>query len=355
VAPGSLDSALIVHRSDCSSCVPARRAHHADHRRRRAARESSGGTAGVFPGVPGRSSPPGTAAPNRLRGVAVVTSGEVPWLGQKGLFVAHDSVLDTAGPGAELHPYAGLHLVVLRFSFAAGRRSRGIREGGSPRGREGRAGRSRSSRTTVEPTRVETRELARPASALPRIVHAFQVQSQGVFLRSPALRRVLDELVPTVVHPNELADGALTSGGLGGHGAKMHTWMHRTTRWSTALYAGHGTRWDFAGIILHRGQLLPVRGQAARRSPHRGDREPAWSEWRDLHAWRRGQQHHRGDARDPGVRTPRHQDGAHVVGARGSGWIGLPAAVRRRGSGRDREHRQPRRAARPTGDGARGG
>src|SRR5258706_101334 len=66
--------------------------------------KSRGGTAGVFPGVLGPVEPAGNGRTDRLRGVAVVTSGEVPWLGQKGLFVAHDSVLDTAGPGAELHP-----------------------------------------------------------------------------------------------------------------------------------------------------------------------------------------------------------------------------------------------------------
>src|SRR5439155_1532997 len=121
-------------------------------------RAKSGGTGGVFPGLLSPVEPAGGGRTDRLRGVAVVTSGEVPWLGSKGLFVAHDSVLDTAGPGAGLHP-------------------------------------------------------------------------------------------------NELADGALTSGGLGGHGAKMHTWMHQNNAVVERLMAGHGTRWDFAGVVLHRGHF----------------------------------------------------------------------------------------------------
>ena len=83
-------------------------------------RAKSGGTGGVFPGLLSPVEPAGGGRTDRLRGVAVVTSGEVPWLGSKGLFVAHDSVLDTAGPGADLHPYAGLHLLVFRLSFADG-------------------------------------------------------------------------------------------------------------------------------------------------------------------------------------------------------------------------------------------
>jgi sarcosine reductase len=107
----------------------------------------------------------------------------------------------------------------------------------------------------AEPSLVENRELAPSATPLPRVVYAYQVQSQGVFLRSRLYGRILDELVPTLVHPNELADGALTSGGLGGHGAKMHTWMHQNNPIVERLIAGHGTRWDFAGLILHRGHF----------------------------------------------------------------------------------------------------
>jgi len=57
------------------------------------------------------------------------------------------------------------------------------------------------------------------------------------------------------VHPNELADGALTAGGLGGHGVKLHTWMHQNNAVVEHLVAGHGTRWDFGGIVLHRGHF----------------------------------------------------------------------------------------------------
>ena len=217
-------------------------------------RAKSGGSGGVFPGLLSPVDPAGRGRTDRIAGVAVVTSGEVPWLGSKGLFVAHDSVLDTAGPGADLHPYAGLHLLVLRFSFTGGVDHEGLERAVLLAG-EKVARALAAAAHDAEPTLVEIRELARTDASLPRVVYAYQVQSQGVFLRSRLHGRVLDELMPTLVHPNELADGALTSGGLGGHGAKMHTWMHQNNAVVEGLIAGHGTRWDLAGIILHRGHF----------------------------------------------------------------------------------------------------
>jgi glycine reductase len=217
-------------------------------------RTKSGGTGGVFPGVLSPVEPVGTGRTDRLRGVAVVTAGAVPWLGAKGLFVPHDSVLDMDGPGADLHPYADLNLVVLHFHFADGIDHEGYERALLLAGEKVARALALVARD-VEPTAVETRALSAPASPLPRIVYAYQVQSQGVFLRSRLYGRVLDELQPSLLHPNELADGALTSGGLGGHGAKMHTWMHQNNALVERLVAGHGTRWDFAGIVLHRGHF----------------------------------------------------------------------------------------------------
>jgi len=217
-------------------------------------RVKSGGTGGIFPGVLSPVEPAGTGRTDRLRGVAVVTAGAVPWLGAKGLFVAHDSVLDMDGPGADLHPYADLHLVVLHFRFKDGVDHEGYERGLLLAGEKVARALALTARD-AEPAAVEMRALAAPAAALPRIAYAYQVQSQGVFLRSRLYGRILDELQPSLLHPNELADGALTSGGLGGHGVKMHTWMHQNNAVVERLMAGHGTRWDFAGIVLHRGHF----------------------------------------------------------------------------------------------------
>src|SRR5258705_2474003 len=35
----------------------------------------------------------------------------------------------------------------------------------------------------------------------------------------------------------------------------MHSWMYQNNAVVEGLMAGHGTRWDFAGIVLHRGHF----------------------------------------------------------------------------------------------------
>lgn len=214
--------------------------------------KSGSGTGGVFPGLLGPVEPAGRGATERLRGVAVVTAGEVPWKGEKGLFVAHDNILDTSGPGIDKQPYGSLHFVVLRFTFAEGVDHEGYERAVLLAGEKAARALALAAEGH-EPDEVTVRELQRPDRPLPRVVYAYQVQSQGVFMRSRLNGQVLDQLMPTLVHPNELADGALTSGGLGGHASKMTTWMHQNNPIVEGMYARHGTEWDFAGIILHRG------------------------------------------------------------------------------------------------------
>jgi len=64
---------------------------------------------------------------------------------------------------------------------------------------------------------------------------------------------MLDELLPTLVHPNELADGAGVAGGLGGGAVKLTTWLHQNNPLVDGMYSRHGAEWNFVGVILHRG------------------------------------------------------------------------------------------------------
>src|SRR5205823_13292035 len=129
-------------------------------------RVKSGGTGGVFPGLLSPVEPVGTGRTDRLGGVAVVTSGAVPWLGAKGLFVPHDSVLDMAGPGADLQPYAKLNLVVLRLSFAPGVDHEGYERAILLAGEKVARALALAAQG-AEPTEVTKRELAPTLGALP--------------------------------------------------------------------------------------------------------------------------------------------------------------------------------------------
>ena len=206
----------------------------------------------VFPGLLGPLEPVGSGRTNRLAGLAVIVSGEVPWLGASGLFVPRDNFIDTGGPGAEFTPHSQTVNLVLRLNFAEGFGHEDYQQAVVLAGL--RAARLLAATTVdVTPKEVIVRELSSTSAELPRVLYAYQVQSQGVFMRTYLNGRLLDDLFPTLLHPNELADGVLVAGGLGGGSVKLTTWLHQNNPLVDGLFARHNVDWNFAGIILHRG------------------------------------------------------------------------------------------------------
>jgi sarcosine reductase len=210
------------------------------------------GSADVFPGLLGPVEGVGSGRTNRLAKTTVMVTGEVPWLGASGLFVPRDNFLDTGGPGAELSPYSQTWNLVLRLTFAEGFSHEDYQQAVVLAGL--RASRLLAATTVgCTPADVVVRDLERHNPELPRVLYAYQVQSQGVFMRTYLYGRLLDELLPTLLHPNELADGALVAGGLGGASLKLTTWLHQNNPLVEGLFARHQSDWNFAGLVLHRG------------------------------------------------------------------------------------------------------
>jgi sarcosine reductase len=209
----------------------------------------------VFPGLLGPVEGVGAGRTHRLAGLAVMVCGEVPWLGASGLFVPRDNFVDTGGPGAEFTPYSQTSNLVLQLSFVDGLSHEDYQRAVVLAGlRAAHLLATSTSNQALTPASMVVRDISTSNSSdLPRVVYAYQVQSQGVFMRSYLYGRSLDELLPTLVHPNELADGALVAGGLGGGAVKLTTWLHQNNPLVDGLYARHGVEWDFGGVILHRG------------------------------------------------------------------------------------------------------
>jgi glycine reductase len=206
----------------------------------------------VFPGLLGPLEPVGSGRTNRLAGLAVMICGEVPWLGASGLFVPRDNFIDTGGPGAQFTPHSQTVNLVVRLKFAEGFAHEDYQQAVVLAGL--RAARLLAA-TTVDltPAEIKVRDLSVSTAGLPRVLYAYQVQSQGVFMRTFLNGRLLDDLFPTLLHPNELADGVLVAGGLGGGSVKLTTWLHQNNPLVDGLFARHTVDWNFAGIILHRG------------------------------------------------------------------------------------------------------
>jgi glycine reductase len=85
---------------------------------------------------------------------------------------------------------------------------------------------------------------------LPRVAYVFQIHShqrptgldEGILYGDPVRR-----MLPTIVHPNEVLDGAVLRGFMG---RSVTTWATQNHPMIRALYAQHGRTLWFAGVVV---------------------------------------------------------------------------------------------------------
>jgi sarcosine reductase len=210
--------------------------------------------AGAGVAFPGHFGPPGTVGQGRthvLTGMALMISAELPWPPGGGLRSPRAAVIDMSGPAAPLSPFSGTTNLVLALTLAPGLDDTAyddtVRRVGVTVARH-----LASCTKGLEPAEITLHEL-HTYPDLPRIVYIDQVQSQGTFAHTFLYGGDLDTLVPTLIHPNELIDGAVVSGNYLYPCFKTPTHLRCNLPVAEHLYAGHGRDHDFAGVILSRG------------------------------------------------------------------------------------------------------
>jgi glycine reductase complex component B subunit alpha and beta len=225
------------------------------------------GEAGTdFPGLLSAPRTVGDGRTHRLKGVAVTEVSE-PVAGESTYW--RTAVVDMTGPAADLSPFARLNQVVLTFRPATIRSGdvTGAEElnvlSGTPQAMEyGFAVRQAGLKAAVylaESVRDKEPKVIREycldsngASSLPRIVYLFQafgVYAYGCPTAAPGSTG--PGPLPTIIHPNEVLDGALVN---------LQTWpaCHRDVTYLfqnhpviEELYRRHGSDLDFRGVVLY--------------------------------------------------------------------------------------------------------
>ena len=110
----------------------------------------------------------------------------------------------------------------------------------------------------LTPPRVDVLDLTATDPALPRVVYIWQVYSLETYGGQYWYGLRLDNLFPTLIHPNEVVDGALVSGQHTAPNVKHCTWLNQNNAIVEELYAAHGRDHNFAGVILLRGRATTV-------------------------------------------------------------------------------------------------
>jgi sarcosine reductase len=175
--------------------------------------------------------------------LAIVTTGPIVGF--------QEGIIDMSGPGAEYTPFSSMHLVVVEIDVAAGA-SAHVHE--SLIRATGLGAAEHVAKCAVGAPPDERREIewdnAGVDRALPRLVYVYMVLSQGLLHDTYVMGRNAAEGLPATLDPRLVIDGALVSGNCVSACDKNTTFHHQNNPIVTELLAGHGTRWNFVGVVL---------------------------------------------------------------------------------------------------------
>lgn len=207
----------------------------------------------------------GTGRTNRLEGVAVICCLDFP--GEKRTLHEQESIVDLAGPGAGLTPFAAMTNVVLELRAA---RAGPLALDEAARRVTLKAAELVAERTLdAEPADIERYELGPADESLPTIAAVVQLSDLGPLYFQylygvPAGQAGL----PRIVDPAELLDGAVTCGEYHWAALRNPTLFFQRNELVRALYRAHGRTLRFAGLVLTRGyeQTAEDKRRAAERA-----------------------------------------------------------------------------------------
>lgn len=216
----------------------------------------------VFPGINGPTETVGEGRTHRLSGVTVMPSAEYRPTIISGTTAQTSGILDMWGPGAQVTPFATTINIVLIFKLVDGVTE--LEAHFSIQTAEFKVA-NRLAETTRNrtPENVETFELLKVDSSLPRVVYILgcvtQWHSPHSFVALYGLP--IKESLPTLIHPNEFLDGALTTDARRGNGGFTTTWGWMNHPLVLQLLREHGKRLNFLGVILQRTEFEAEHGK----------------------------------------------------------------------------------------------
>lgn len=213
-----------------------------------------GGPGRAYSGFLGRPHTCGQGTTNMLEGFTVMSCAPLPWddrSASSGLLYPRDAILDMTGPIAGFSPFSQTINLVLDFALKEGKSSNeydadirmcGLRVA------------DLLADLTIDllPDSSEVFSIEDKKEDLPSVVLVWQCQNQGVYSNTYLYGKSIENLVPTLLHPNEMLDGAVVSGNYVWPAFKVPSYLHVNHPILLELYKEHGKTLNFAGVIFAR-------------------------------------------------------------------------------------------------------
>ncbi len=205
------------------------------------------GKGGMFPGMVSKVETVGSGRTHVLKGSAVVTTGKV--------VAFQEGIIDMTGPGADYTPFSKLNNVVLVIQPIEGleqhAHEKALRLAGLKAAMYlGEAGRE------IEPDEVqvfETLPLLEGVNKypdLPKVAYVQMLQSQGLMHDTYVYGVDVKQIVPTIISPTEIMDGAIVSGNCVSACDKNTSYHHQNNPVIQDMFAQHGKEINFVGMII---------------------------------------------------------------------------------------------------------
>ena len=216
-------------------------------------RVKTSGPGCVFPGIWGPVETAGEGRTHRLSGVTVIPAVEYRPTIMHGITAQIEGMVDMWGPGAQMSPYGSTINIVPTFKLIDN-----IAEWDAHTAIQSAMFKvaNRLAETTRDktPETEEVFELSKVDPSLPRVVYIRSVLTSptGPHAYVAFYGWPLRESLPTLVHPNEFLDGAVTTDARQGGGTRTQTWVWMNQPVVLALLREHGKRLNFMGVILQR-------------------------------------------------------------------------------------------------------
>ena len=211
----------------------------------------------TFPGFLGPVQTVGEGRTYRLAGMGVISVSE-PVAGETTYW--SEAVMDMAGPGLEVSPLGPLIALVLKCKPHAEYLRTDVSEAAIHDVMRGSALAQRYNRqvrlaqlkvaaylaqaaSATAPEDITVYELAPPSQRLPRVAYLFQVRP---FIYGDSF----EKLLPTLLHPNEVLDGALVGARKAEASSRDVTYFYQHPSVITSLYERDGEDLQFVGVVL---------------------------------------------------------------------------------------------------------
>lgn len=211
------------------------------------------GGSSPFPGFLGPPQRAGSGVTCKVSGMAVLTCAEFPEYDPDSMMGANEAIVDMTGPGAALSPFGSMVNLALVFKRKNGATTAGFSSAIRMAGLKAAAYLAETVSTALPNLETDYTLGKIDLSGLPRVAPLYLLSSLSLPLRDSFIYgHSVAGILPTMLHPNEMLDGAVVGNYFVYSGVRNPTYFYQNNPVVEELYRQHSKELNLVGVIVSR-------------------------------------------------------------------------------------------------------